>query len=404
MIKIIKTETVLLLEYRSDRFLDAGWVDRELEEHDSVLLRHTFTFRKSNLLDVPDENEILDDTRIFVLGKIDGSYYTIDRQILGLKHDLKIDTSTRLNQKSFIANRNISIFRKIDRLMDEPIVIGGEEPDAVPEEDFYALLREFPTSTELDHYSGSRVTRILKDYFKTMSDAQRRLGDYLEKKQTIKADSKIHLLAEYEPRKFEYVRDELQEMLVDAESYPEGDWQKAIVEFLLLLYPKYVAVLEDLHIKDFYSDPTKATNRYIDLALVDAGGSIDIVEIKKPFSDCILSRRRYRGNYTPRLELAGAVMQAEKYIFHLSKWGRDGEKSIQNKRKSELPPGLQLKITNPRAMLILGRDADFDDEQYFDFEIIRRKYANVIDVMTYDDILRRLDNIISMIGRNFATQ
>lgn len=52
--------------------------------------------------------------------------------------------------------------------------------------------------------------------------------------------------------------------------------------------------------------------------------------------------------------------------------------------------------------LILGRDKDFDDRQKFDFEIIKRKYANIVDIMTYDDLLRRLDNIIAMIHHNFS--
>ena len=91
------------------------------------------------------------------------------------------------------------------------------------------------------------------------------------------------------------------------------------------MFPKYIAVLENLHVKDFKSDPAKAKNRYIDLTLVDVNGTIDIIEIKKPFSDCLLSRNKYRDSYTPRTELSGTVMQVEKYIFHLSKWGRAGE-------------------------------------------------------------------------------
>jgi hypothetical protein len=53
-------------------------------------------------------------------------------------------------------------------------------------------------------------------------------------------------------------------------------------------------------------------------------------------------------------------------------------------------------------MLILGRDKDFDEKQKFDFEIIKRKYTNIVDIMTYDDLLRRLDNIIAMIQHNFS--
>ena len=45
-------------------------------------------------------------------------------------------------------------------------------------------------------------------------------------------------------------------------------------------------------------------------------------------------------------------------------------------------------------MLILGRSKDFDEQQKFDFEIIRRKYVNIMDILTYDDLLARLDRII----------
>lgn len=95
-------------------------------------------------------------------------------------------------------------------------------------------------------------------------------------------------------------------------------------------------------------------------------------------------------------------MQVEKYLFHLSKWGIVGERSIQEKRKAELPSDFVVKITNPKAMLILGRDKNFDARQKLDFEIIKRKYANITDIMTYDDLLRRLDNIIAMIHHNFS--
>lgn len=307
-----------------------------------------------------------------------------------------------LSDRTFTAERNISIFRQIDSLIEEPIIVGGDRINSIPLADFEELLRNFPTSTELTHYAHSRVSRVLKDYLGTMSDAQKTLEAYLTRKQTVRPASRIQFLEGYEPRKFEYVRDELQKMLKDAETYSEREWQKLIVGFLLLIFPKYVAVLEGLKIKDFYSDSKKAKDRFIDVTLVDANGTIDIVEIKKPFANCLLSRNKYRDNYTPRTELSGTVMQVEKYMFHLKKWGRDGEKEILKKRKGELPRNFEIKVTNPQAMIILGRDSDFTDDQKFNFEIIKRKYANIIDIMTYDDLLRRLDNIISMIRKNYS--
>lgn len=48
---------------------------------------------------------------------------------------------------------------------------------------------------------------------------------------------------------------------------------------------------------------------------------------------------------------------------------------------------------NPKAIVILGR-RDFDPKYTTDFEVIRRKYANIADILTYDDLLDYFRNII----------
>ena len=311
------------------------------------------------------------------------------------------------SHKTFIAAGDISIFSRIDALVDVPIVVGGNADGAIPLGSFDELLANFPTITELRLYANARITGVLKDYLGTMSDAQIKLTAYINKKKSIQNRSKVNFIRDYEPKKFEYVRDEILEMLQEIEIRPdafkEKDWQRQIVELLLPIFPKYVAVLENVHIKDFYSVSGKATDRFIDLLLVDANGSVDVIEVKRPRPYQLLSKKPgSRGNYTPNSELSEAVMQVEKYLFHLTKWGKTGERVIQEKRKTELPPGFDIRITNPKAMLILGRDKDFDEKQKFDFEIIKRKFANIIDIMTYDDLLHRLDNIIAMIHHNFS--
>jgi Domain of unknown function (DUF4263) len=406
MITIFEEEDRLLLRYESERFNSTGWIREKLSNEGSVTIRRTFTFSSAAVVDelVPDELDSDSGSFCFVLASADGEYYKIDKQILGLKHDLLLSKQMPLTHQTFIANRDISVFRKIDDLVDEPIIVGGNSDKSIPLDEFNALLKTFPTSTELTHYAHARVSRVLKDYLGTMSDAQATLENYLNRKSasTLGTRSRLEFLVDYEPRKFQYVRDELRAMLENAEAYSEKEWQKLIVGFLLLIFPKYIAVIENLHVKDFYSDPPRVTNRYIDLTLVDANGTIDIIEIKKPFENRLLSRGRYRGNYIPCGELSGTVMQAEKYIFHLSKWGRKGEIEILQKCKSELPDNFEISVTNPQAMIILGRDNDFTNGQKFDFEIIKRKYANIIDVMTYDDLLRRLDNIIATISKNYS--
>ena len=396
MINILKQANQLLIQYRPDMSDEGRWIDERLKNEGTVTLRRVFTFEADDMLNHnPNIHSYY--THSFVLGVADKIFYKIDKKILGLKYDLLISKSMEINIKTFVAHRNISIFRKIDDLVDESIVVGGNSENSIPIADFEKLLRNFPNSTELNFYAQARITQTLKDYLGTMSDAQKRLETYLNRKKTIESRSRVSFLRSYESSKFEYIRDELREMLKNADAYEEKAWQKQMVDFLLLIFPKYVAVLRNLHVKDFYSNPRKHTNRYIDFTLVDATGSIDIVEIKKPFDNCLLSAGQYRDNYTPRKELSGSVMQVEKYIFHLSKWGRGGEIDILNKRKFELPPDFKIKITNPKAMIILGRDSNFTDEQKFDFEIMKRKYANIMDILTYDDLLRRLDNIISRI-------
>jgi len=399
LIRLSKQDSQLLLIYQADRF-DARWVDDKLQKVGEVVLRRTFTFRIADLVTQPvSSDEDRGDERVFKLGVLENGYYKISKDILGLKYDLLLDAAMKIARGTFIAQRDISIFRNIDDLIDEPITIGGKSENAIPLDDFDLLLKTFPNSTELTYYARARIARVFKDYFGTISNAESQLNCHLNRKKKLPVESRESIVSNFELQKFEYVYAELQSMLTDAESYSETDWQTKVLGLLLFVFPKYIAVLENVHIKDFYSNPSKATDRYIDLMLVDANGSVDIIEVKKPFANALVSRTAYRDNHTPRKELAGSVMQAEKYLFHLNKWGHAGEQEIYNKRKDELPSGIELKITNPKAMILLGRENDFVGQQRFDFEIIRRKYANMLDIMTYDDLLRRVANIIEMMKR-----
>ena len=352
MIKLSKQNEQLLLIYQSDRYNDARWVDDKLQQDGEVTLRRTFTFTSNDLLTQPSPSDE-EDGRIFLLGVLEGGYYKINKDILRLKHDLQLDASLKIEPKTFIAHRDISIFRKVDELIDVSIIVGGDNEFTIHQAEFEQLLKTFPTSTELTHYARARITRVLKDYLGTISDAEGQLNQHLNRKQKLPTTFRESIVSNFELQKFEYVHAELVSMLKEVDGYSEKDWQTKILGLILFVFPKYVAVLENVHIKDFYTDAVKATDRYIDLMLVDANGSIDIIEVKKPFSNTLVSRNTYRDNHTPRKELAGTVMQAEKYLFHLNKWGYAGEQEIYNKWKDKLPSGIELKITNPKAMLLL---------------------------------------------------
>jgi hypothetical protein len=123
-----------------------------------------------------------------------------------------------------------------------------------------------------------------------------------------------------------------------------------------------------------------------------------VIEIKKPFEAKIVTETTYRDNHVPHRELAGTVTQVEKYLFHLNRWGASGEAALTKRFKRQLPSGLQIRIVNPGGLIVMGRDDDLTAPQRADFEVFRRQNKNVIDVVTYDDLLRRLQRLLEQLG------
>ena len=75
------------------------------------------------------------------------------------------------------------------------------------------------------------------------------------------------------------------------------------------------------------------------------------------------------------------------------------KEDVTKKLTEFLPEGVELKIVNPQGILLAGRSNDFNGEQQKDFELIKRKYKHVADIMTYDDLAQRLKNIISSLQK-----
>ena len=44
---------------------------------------------------------------------------------------------------------------------------------------------------------------------------------------------------------------------------------------------------------------------------------------------------------------------------------------------------------------VMGREEGLTDVQKNDLEIIKRKYKNIMDIITYDDLIRKIKNIIA---------
>ncbi|NOU17130.1 MAG: DUF4263 domain-containing protein [Bacteroidales bacterium] len=388
---IYKEGDKILLEYSPDNGTD--WIDEDFDKDEEISIKRTFSLSKENLVQT-EENLSDNDNKQFIIGNAEGDYYKIYKEILMTDNDVLFHINCSITTKYFIVNKNVSILSKFEKLAKQQIVIGGELENAIPEPEFKRVINSFPTNTELNYYADSRITNVISQYLNGVKDSGKAFEKYLEKRNKIANTSTIPSIKSYELDKYTFILETLKEMLKNSDSYSESDWQTQILEIILILYPKYIRCFSNVMIKDFYTKIEQTTNRYIDLMLVDSNGNVDVIEIKKPFDNCVITSNTYRDNYTPLKELSGTIMQVEKYLFHLNKWGVKGERELSTKYESELPNNLKIQITNPKGIVILGRDNNLHKRQLFDLEIIKRKYANVMDIITYDDLIKRLENTL----------
>jgi hypothetical protein len=418
LVHFVISASEVVLTYEADQ-RGNGWVWRGLRDRDTVTISRVFTFERRDLVAEPDEADEEIDFEAFqyqfrFAERRDG-YFHIEGRIFDIDNPvLIVEAGLRLERKVFVAERNISVFGKIADLIapNQPIIVGGSRTGAIPIPDFQALLSKFPNTGELNRYAAARVASVIGDYITPLKDARAQYEVYMNRRRSTLTDAALPQpeLLQTEIEKYVFIRNTIADWLRDGTTRSEGDWQKMILNFLLLIFPKYVAVLANVKVADGYSTPGATKDRFIDLALIDAAGNIDIIEIKKPFDDALMGGTPYRDNYIPTKELSGSIMQAEKYLFHLSKWGLAGEKALTQRYVTKLPPNMRIRITSPKAMIILGRDRRpnglpaLDASQQLDLEIIKRKYANMIDILTYDDLLRRLDNIIASLRGQAAAQ
>nr|WP_277989393.1 Shedu immune nuclease family protein [Enterococcus sp. DIV1094] len=177
-------------------------------------------------------------------------------------------------------------------------------------------------------------------------------------------------------------------MLENETIYSEKDWQNEIAKILTLIFPMYQSVVEEPVIK------TDEGDKRPDFIFIDVNGNIDIAEIKKSYNIPIMTKTQYRNNYYASKELTGTLMQIEKYIYHLCRTAKNSEKLIKNKIFNQTQEELDIYIRNPRGIIILGRSNKLNADQLRDFEILRRKYKHIADIISYDDLVHRLDSLL----------
>ncbi|MDH6252503.1 hypothetical protein M2347_002230 [Chryseobacterium sp. H1D6B] len=407
MINFLKLDDKLVLRYIPEFPSSTNWIGDAIKTKGFVILKKTFYYEDEDVLnstEFQEETEVddyedfeIEHTTFFVFAELFGDYYKIKKGILIDHFDIFIYKDVRLNTNFFVANSDVSVFRVIKNISHNDFYLGGDNPSAVPVDEFEKLIKHFPSSYERRKYVEARIASILRNYLDGIKDAEKIYQKYINTKLTKQGVDLTKTFQEVDLIKYMTILEKLQGMLKDENQYSEHQWQEEILQIILLLYPKYIFAFKSVPIQAKLSDGIK--DKQLDFLLVDSNGYIDVIEIKKPFENAIMTKGIYRDNYIPLRELSGTVMQIEKYIYYLNRWSLEGEKFFKKRYEAQLPEEFDIKIANPNGVIIMGRENNLSSQQKNDFEVVKRKYKNIVDIITYDNLLERLHFTIEQIQK-----
>ena len=217
MIQIKKENNFIILYYEPQG--DTDWLFDRFKEYRTYTVRNTFTLLGDRLYD--KQNRI--NGIKFILATLEDDYYKFDKDILDIEFDLYIHKDITIKEKYFIVDNNISVFQKIDTLIDnnQKIIIGNTVEDTLPFEEFEKLIKNFPNSTELKHYANARIDLVIKEYFDTKKNSEEIYKKYMNNKVAVKGENILDIFKEYEKDKYRKVLEKLEFMLNNESKYNE---------------------------------------------------------------------------------------------------------------------------------------------------------------------------------------
>lgn len=365
--------------------------------------RSTYHLKKGNYFFLNDDGKLVDsdenveDRIAYKIGKLEGNYYCFDNEIFDLEHKFRIDGSLidKLKHKHFVKYpSNLSILKKIDSLITEDFYIlpddtTNEEVSSISWTEYNNLVASFPTTTTVKHYINKLVAEKIEGFFKLKKRYDDDLEKYLKKTNRITSSNTLftqeldYQITQAEIRKFTYALN-LLKLILEQEIISEKEWQNNILDILLLIYPQYQIVIDEVGLSN---------RRRVDFILVDFFNNIDIVEIKTP-EKRLLKKSKYRDHYVPSHELTGTAMQIEYYLRELHENSSSNRQKIKRKL-SDKGFDSEVKINNVKGIIIMGRTNEFNLEQQETYRIMKNQYSNIINIISYDELLEMLERILN---------
>lgn len=396
---LVKNNTVLLSYYPEQAGPDEYL--KLLKERKEMKIYNVFSISESLFYEIE-----MDDI-LFVIGSVEDGYCRINANVLGTLRDYCFDNEINLGRKDFVAVRKTSIIQMLDRMImteEKQVYIDKkcelEFDNHISYKDYRLFAKSIPHDSELNKYIWMRAATVFKgvfpkadDYIENHDKWISRIGHSLPNKSLYERDvAGLDHYRALDYKKLIDIRNKLNHFIDNCDSYNETTFQLAISEIVSFIFPKYLYSVREVRFKGIDSK-----DKQPDFVLIDYSGMIDFLEIKKP-SVKLLNITQYRNNFSPSRELSGAAQQIEKYIACINRCATDWEKEAPKKIRECIPSGMDIKVINPQGMIIMGDAREFSASQKRDFELIKRQYKHVAEIITYDDLLNRLDNMIKALN------
>lgn len=376
-------------------------INRLYDNEKNINLKHTFYLSAGNYIIDSEDTDIV----YFIIGKLSEKkdFFQLDRTIFSIDNNFYIHKSLvkKIKHNHLISNGRVSIIKKLSSLITSDVyLVPDEEIESnnsdmiLPWSVYLELVAKFPKRTELDHYAHQRISNIIIDYLNLKEDYDEIFLNYLDRKKGTKNIQRKDILfsrefdnsiVKNEIEKYNIALEKLKEN-IKLDSYAEVKWQEDILNILVLIFPQYKLAIKEVGLSN---------KKRIDFILVDLFNNIDLIEIKSHSKSII--KKKYRDNYVPSHELSGAIMQMEKYIYYLTNDVKTNTQKI-NEKISNVKE--KINITSPKGFIIMGRTNDFDDEMIRDYRIIKNKYANIINIFSYDELIQMLEELIGRFSGN----
>jgi len=164
----------------------------------------------------------------------------------------------------------------------------------------------------------------------------------------------------------------------------ESTWQDYLKANILHIQQGYIAFVEKANI-------AVVDTKFPDFLLVTHDEYLDILEIKTPVTQ-LLAFDKSHNNYFWTPELSKAVSQTENYIHEVYTLADKVRSKIKDKY------GIELRVVRPRGVIIAGNTNQFlkNKKMADDFRLLSQGLKN-ITIVTYDELLVRLQNYISVL-------